>query len=269
MSLPTLPTAETSLEVINQDLEIKPFTFGGRTITVGKQMGPLKEIIYGDNGVGKTTLAASGKKPIISDMEGNCNHIDAPKIRIYSIEEHKEFLRELLSQQHDYKTLVVDSLDSIESMISEKLNKTYSSNELSYGKDKAKWVSEINELIDLYEKLSTRKGMNIIFTAHWKVKAANNPMVEQYDRYDLRINEHMRTGFCNWVQCILLAMKEVQLEESKSSGFGKKRAKNIERRVLYTRGSPTYYGKNVFNLPEKMPMDWGELTSNIMKFYNK
>jgi len=107
-----------------------------------------------------------------------------------------------------------------------------------------------------------------LFTAHWKVKTANNPMTEQYDRYDMRINEEMRTGFCNWVQFILLATKKVILEE-KEQGFGKRKAKNLERRVLHTRGDPTYYGKNVFNLPAEMAMDWEQFITNVRSFYTK
>lgn len=252
-----------------QNVIQKPvFMFKGREISTGKKMSPLKAIIYGDNGIGKTTFAASAKNPIIIDLEGNCNHIEAPKQRIKSLDELEELLNALLAQDHDYKTLVIDSLDSLEILISEKISNNHTSQELSFGKSAAIWTRYIKDLITKLEKLTDLKGMNILFTAHWKVKTANNPMTEQYDRYDLRITEVMRTGFCNWVQCILLAIKEVILEEKKDSGFGKKKAKNIERRVLYTRGDPTYYGKNVFDLPAKIPLDWEQFTNNVKKFYN-
>jgi hypothetical protein len=244
------------------------FMFKGHEISSGKKMAPIKAIIYGDNGVGKTTFAASAKSPIIADLEGNCNHIEADKQRITSLSEFEEFLGALLQQNHEYKTLVIDSLDSLEILISEKISRNYTSQELDYGKSANIWKQYIKELIEKIDYLSSKKSMNIVFTAHWKVKAANNPMTEQYDRYDLRVGEHMRTGFCNWVQCIFLALKEVVFEE-KNAGFGKKRAKNIERRVLYTRGDPTYYGKNVFDLPGKLPMDWEQFTNNVKNFYAK
>ena len=253
-----------------QEVTSKPvFRFKGHEISRGKKMAPLKAVIYGDNGVGKTTFAASSKNPIIADLEGNCNHIEADKQRILSLDEFEDFLGALLQQDHEYKTLVVDSLDSLEILISEKINQAHTAQELSYGKSGAIWVKYIKDLITKLDKLSAMKGMNIVFTAHWKVKTANNPMTEQYDRYDLRINEQMRTGFCNWVQCILLALKEVLFEEKKETGFGKKKAKNIERRVLYTRGDPTYYGKNVFDLPGKLPLDWEQFTNNVKNFYSK
>lgn len=201
-------------------------------------------------------------------MEGNCSHIDAPKYRITSLDDFEDFIDALFVQDTDYKSLVIDSLDSLEILISEKIAKNHTAQELSFGKSTAIWAKYIKDIVAKLEWLSAQKGMSILFTAHWKVKAANNPMTDQYDRYDLRISEVMRTGFCNWVQFIVLALKEVVFEEKKDMGFGKKKARNIERRVLYTRGDPTYYGKNVFNLPEKMPMDWEQFITNVKKFYN-
>lgn len=252
---------------LQQITENKAFVFMGREISVGKKISPLRGIIYGDNGIGKTTFASSARNPIIIDMEGNCGHIDAPSCRITDLDEFNQFLNALLTQENNYKTIVIDSLDSLQVIISEKIAQRHTQQELSYGKSGAIWAKTIKDITASLEKLSTLKGMNILFTAHWKVKPANNPMTEQYDRYDMRINEEMRTGFCNWVQFIFLAMKDVVLDEEKS-GFGKKKAKGVERRVLHTRGDPTYYGKNVFDLPAKIPMDWEQFTTNVKNFYS-
>jgi len=106
-----------------QNATQKPvFMFKGHEISIGKKISPLKAIIYGDNGIGKTTFAASAKNPIIVDLEGNCNHIEAPKQRITSLDELEELLNALMAQDHDYKTLVIDSLDSLEVLISEKIS---------------------------------------------------------------------------------------------------------------------------------------------------
>lgn len=248
--------------------EKKAFMFMGKEISCGKKISPLRGIVYGDNGIGKTTFTASAKNPIIIDMEGNCGHIDAPKCRITDMDQFQELLNALLSQENDYCTLVVDSLDSLQIILSERISKKYTTQELGFGRSNAIWAREIRYITEKLEKLSTSKGMNILFTAHWKVKTANNPMTEQYDRYDLRINEEMRTGFCNWVQFIILATKEVIFEDKKETGFGKKKAKNVERRVLHTRGDPTYYGKNVFDLPPKLAMDWEQFITNVKNFYS-
>jgi len=249
------------------------FYFKGSPIVVGKKMSPLKGIIYGDNGIGKTSILSCAKNPLIIDMEGNCSHIKAPSVKISNISDFHELINSLIDKDHEYKSLVVDSLDSLQILIADKMSKDYDAKELSYGKSNGIFSRKIKEIVDKFEMLQEKKKMNILFTAHWKVKMANNPMVEAYDRYDLRINEEMRTGFCNWVQFILLANKEVLFEDKKDMGFGKKKAKGIERRVLHTAGDPTYYGKNVFNFPKKMGMEteqagWDNIINNVKIFYN-
>lgn len=248
-------------------IEKKPSIFMGREILTGRKMSPLRGIIYGDNGIGKTTFASSGLKPFILDMEGNCGHIDAPSFRISDLESFNDALNELIKNEYDYKTLAIDSLDSLQVLLGDSISKRYTPQELGFGRSNGIWAKEIKNITTKLEYLNEFKGMNVIFTAHWKVKTANNPMTEQYDRYDLRINEEMRTGFCNWVQFIVLATKDV-IMDGKEGGFGKKQAKNIERRVLHTRGTPAYYGKNVYDLPPTIPMDWDSFISNVKKFYN-
>lgn len=243
-------------------------------ITRGITIGPMRGIVYGDNGVGKTSTLACAMNPIIMNMEGNCDHINADKKRITKLEDFHGLLNDLLIQPHDYKTLIPDSLDSTQILLNEKIMNTYSLKQLSFGKDAGIWKIYIKEIMDKIEKLSTIRGMNVLFTAHLKVKSVNNPMTEAYDRYDLRVNEEMRNGFCNWAQFIVFAQKEVILEEEEAN-FGKKKAKSLVRRAWYTQGDPTYYGKNVFNLPKKIPMmetpqeGWEQFINNVKKFYSK
>lgn len=256
----------------NQEtIEMHQPLFRGRETPTGITILPLKGIIYGDNGVGKTTTLSQAASPIIADMEGNCGHIKVPKESIDSFALFNEFLDYLLVAH--YKSLILDSLDSLQILISEVISQNHSAQDLSYGKDGPIWSKYIKGVVDKLDRLHRVKRMNILITAHRRVKSANNPMTDQYDRYDLKINEHMRTGFCNWVQFICLESLEAVFEEKKESGFGKKKAKTIERRVLYTHGDPTYYGKNVFNLPAKILMEtpekgWEQFMIHVKRFYN-
>lgn len=257
--------ALTEEKIPNNNLD-----FRGKPILRGKVMNPLKLIIYGDNGVGKTTFCAGARNPILWDLEGNSGHIEGvdKKTDLFCLEDCEEYLSDLLNHNHDYKTLIIDSLDSLETLFAEKITRKHSASELGFGKSKDIWAKYIKEFIEKLNKLQRVKKMNILITANWKVKQVNNPMADGYDRHDLRINEAFRTGFCTWVQCILLAMKDVIIDNTNTGGFGKKKAKDIKRHVLYTSGSPVYYGKNVFNLPEKLPLEWEEFSNHVKNFYN-
>jgi ATPase subunit of ABC transporter with duplicated ATPase domains len=254
--------------------EKKPFAFRGVEITIGKIAMPLRAMFYGENGAGKTSIFACAQKPILFDMEGNCGHIDkVEKTRIQSLAQFHSCLDDLIIQDHEFKSLILDSADSIQIYLNHLIEKSHTPEQLAYRRAGAVWTKHVTEIIDKLEYLNCKKRMNILITAQLKTKSANNPMTAQYDRYDIGLNDEMRKGFCNWVQCIALINKEVILED-KSAGFGKKKAKGIDRRVLHTKGAPTYFGKNVYDLPEKILVEtpekgWEEFTKHVKNFYSK
>jgi AAA domain len=257
---------------MEQEIEkIAPsFKFEGMEPVTQKVIMPCKGIFYGDNGVGKSTLLSESKNPLIADMEGNCEHLKVNRFRITSALQLEKLLYTLLSQDHSYNTLGVDSLDSLETMISERINE--SGEDISWGKSKAVWEKHIMIFISLFERLYLEKNMNILFTAHVDVKTENNPMTEPYDRYILTINKHMKTVFCNWSQFVAFAMKEVLTDNKSSANFGKKKAKDTDRVILHTTGNAKYYAKNIFNLPEKIYLpqgeSWSAFSENVKKYYN-
>lgn len=241
-----------------------------QTIIKGKQISPLKIMFYGENGAGKSKTLSFAKSPIMLDMEGNSDHIEIEKAPVTSFTKFDNWIDYLIASEHEYKSLIIDSVDSLQMFISTEINSKYSKNDLAYGKESAIWAKYIKEIIDKLEYLRVKKGMNIFMTAQRKTKTENNPMTEPYDRYDVKINEQMR-AFCNWCQAICLLTKNVILD-SKDASFGKKKAKNVEHRVLYTHGTPAYFGKNVFDLPETIFIEkgekgWEHFLSHIKNYY--
>jgi AAA domain len=248
------------------------FTIG--EITVGITIMPLRGMVYGENGAGKTSLFSWAPKPILFNMEGNCDHINhVEKIRIQSLEHFLSALNDLITKEHNYKSLILDSADSIQIYLNNLIEKTHTPEQLAYRRAGCVWTKHVTEIINKLEYLNSIKRMNILITAQLKTKTANNPMTEQYDRYDIGLNDEMRKGFCNWVQFIGFINKDV-VKEEKGGGFGKMKAKNIDRRVLHTKGTPTYFGKNVYDLPEKILLEsaekgWQEFTKHVKNFYSK
>lgn len=244
-----------------------PFSFGGKFITAKKAMTPLKIIVYGYNGVGKSTFASEAKNPIFMDLEGNVDHLEVPKQPISSLIDVVEFLKCLLEQSHDYNTLVIDSLDSLGLLVTEYVTKTYSKADLAFGKDSVKSIEKCREIVALLDRLRKEKKMHIIFTAHSCVKRCENPLTETFDKYELKLNEKMASIFCNWVHCILFAVNDVFFEAEKGKQGGKQKAKNIMKRSMYTMGNTAYVAKNVFDLPSKMDFKWEEFKQHVMKFF--
>jgi hypothetical protein len=241
-------------------------------IITGIQKVPLKGIIYGDNGAGKTSMLSHAMNSFTLDMEGNCGHIKGDRTTIANLTQYNNALDYLLYEQHDYKSLINDSLDSIETFFTQEMEGQYGKSQLEFGRDGRILKACAQDILVKLDKLHQVRKMNILFTAHLDTKAANNPMVENFDRFDLRLHKSMKTVFCNWAQFICLLQKVPTLE--KGGGFGKMKAKDTDRRVLHTRGTPTYYGKNVFNLPSEIYMGdnpekgWKNFIEQINNFYS-
>ena len=81
----------------------------------------------------------------------------------------------------------------------------------------------------------------------------------------------------DWVSCIFFAVKEISdREEDKESTSTKNPVKNRRLvynkngldRLLYTSGNAAYYAKNIFDLPERMQMNWDLMVEHIKKNFN-
>ena len=85
-------------------------------ISSGKLKTPLKGLFYGIPGVGKSTLAASFPNPLILDIEGSTGRLDVDRVdlRKEKFSTVMEWLRRLAKEEHDYQTLVIDTIDWLE-----------------------------------------------------------------------------------------------------------------------------------------------------------
>jgi hypothetical protein len=253
------------------------FLFEGLPMINTKRFVPCKAIVYGANGIGKSSLGCRAKNPILMDMEGNANHLDVarPKNKINSFEQARSFINTLIIKDHNFNTLIVDSADSLETFMTEKMYDESKDpiKDLAFGGSAKLYIKYTGEFMGALETLYTKKNMNIIIVAHEKIKPANDPMVEPHDRYVLKINESMKSIFCNWVQCVFFIKQEVVLEEKDRGSFGKKRAKEVDRRIIYTSPTPTHYAKNTFNLPHKILYEkdkgWDTIVGHIKNYYNE
>jgi len=85
-------------------------------ISSGKLKTPLKGLFYGIPGVGKSTLAASFPNPLILDIEGSTGRLDVDRVdlRKEKFSTVMDWLRRLAKEEHDYQTLVIDTIDWLE-----------------------------------------------------------------------------------------------------------------------------------------------------------
>lgn len=232
-------------------------------VTKGKQKLPHLLLLYGPDGVGKSTFGAQAPKPIFLGPEKGTTNLDVARFPTpKNWDDILLAVDELSNQAHEYKTLVIDTLDWLEPLVYGAICKKYETNSIEkaaggYGKG---YREAYNEMVEFRQKLSflrEHKKMNIILLAHSKVVTFEDPTTEHgYSRYELKLqdsaNVSMRSMWREYVDSVLFCNFETF-----SKGEGKQaRGITSRDRKMWTERDAGFDAKNRFGLPFEMPLDF-------------
>lgn len=232
-----------------------------------KQVQPPRVIIYGTPKIGKTSFAASADKPVILDLEGGSDNINVARVgrdSLTSFAAVMDVLRSLYSQPHDYKTVVIDSIDWLERMIFDEVAKEHGARTiddykvaaLGFGKGYTIALNIIKSLLAALDKLRLDRNMTVILICHSAIKKFTDPESESFDRFTLKLNEKVEGLLKEWSDCILFAKQKVYVTSSEE-GFNKKINKGRSGdRVIYTQEAASYLAGNRYELPTELPLDF-------------
>jgi len=227
-----------------------------KTVSKGIIKKPHYILMHGLPGLGKSSFAAGSLDPIYLCAEKGTNHLDVSRLELNDFDGFLKAIAELRDTKHDYKTVVIDTIDHVEPLIFKEVCKDKSKNtieDIGYAKGYEFALDYWSKLINGLEELR-ENGMNIILLAHTFVKTFNDPqLAEGYDRYQVKLHHKASSLIIDRVECVLFANYETFLktgdnEKTKAFGDG--------ARVIYTEHRPAAVAKNRFNLPYKLPLDW-------------
>lgn len=227
---------------------------------------PPNMIIYGPRGVGKTTFAASAPDPVMIRTE-RVGHF--PGVQMFpqsgTFDEVLEALTVLASEEHSFRTLIVDSLDWLEQLIwahliavrptDEKGRKVSDIQDYGYGKGFGYALDYWMSYLKAVEFLRTKKEMTIIQIAHSEVRRFDDPTSDSYDRYQLKLHKGASERLQEGADAVLFAQaRHATTKETVGFNNEKTRAVGQGDRVLYTDARPAFDAKNRFGLPYEIPM---------------
>lgn len=228
---------------------------------------PPRVVLYGPHGVGKNTFAASAPKPVLINIEdGHPSDmpIDAfPKATSFT--EIIEAFGALYSEEHDFETLIVDSLDWLEPIVwSEacKRNNWQSIEDAGYGKGYLAALDIWREYLDAVDSLRNDRSMAVIQIAHAQITRFDSPETEPYDRYGIKLHKRASELVQEHADMVLFANWKTNVTKT-DVGFNKKVARGIGggTRVIYTEERPAFLAKNRHRLPPELPLEWTALTA--------
>lgn len=223
----------------------------------GKQQNAMKCVIYGPEGIGKSTFASRFPRPIILDTEGSTGALDVDRVLVQSWTELTQAVDSLLQNSQDYATVVIDTADWAEKLCTEHIvskNHWQGIEDAGYGKGYVYVAEEFGKLLNRLEQLK-RRGLHVVLTAHAAMRKFEQPdEMNPYDRWELKLSKKCAPLLKEWSDMLLFANYKTFVVQS---GDGKKaKATGGTRRVMYTQHAATWDAKNRFGLPPEMDFDF-------------
>jgi hypothetical protein len=208
-------------------------------------------VIYGTEGVGKSTFAASAPAPVFVAAEDGIRHLDVP-----AFPEPRTFDDVLaavaaLNGEHQYKTLVIDSLDWVEPMIHAALCKARGWQDIEapgYGKGYVAAAEEWRRLLIALDLVRAR-GVGIVLIAHAQIKPFNNPAGPDYSRFELKLAKQAAALVREWSDALLFAAHDDRVTKD-GKGY------SAGQRVIHTVHSAAYDAKCRAQVPPVLPLEW-------------
>jgi hypothetical protein len=226
-------------------------------------------------------MASKFPKPIFLDLEGNVNHFAIPKQRIKSWTDALRFLEVLLTQEHAFHTVVLDSVDQLELYAKPVACKTVGINNINegYGKGLNELTSMMEQLRSLLERLSEERKMHIVLIAHSKVQQIDTLGELTHHKISPSLHERVAPLFTDWCNIVGYAHLLIAKERDVQGGFNStktiadiKEDKDLGSRVLQVESTPQYVAKNVFDFPTKdgkLKLSAKEMLAHIKTFYEQ
>ena len=226
--------------------------------TRGIVSAPIRLVLYGTDGVGKTTFASQAPAPVFLPVEDGCAQLDVARLEApRTWGQAMASLRLLETEQHDFRTVVVDTIDWLERLCWEHVCAAAGVKSIEdvgggYGKGYLAALNEWSLFCDALDRLRA-KGMGSILLAHAAVRTFKNPNGADYDKWNLALHEKSAGKIRGWADVVGFAQYVVF-----AVAKGRERAKAVGdgARVLSCVERPAWYGKNRYDLPAEMPLDY-------------
>nr|DAS80777.1 MAG TPA: AAA domain protein [Caudoviricetes sp.] len=236
-------------------------------ITSGKIAAAQKVVVYGPEGIGKSTFASKFPDPLFIDTEGSTRNMDVR--RFPSPESWQalcEMARHIVQNPNLCKTLVIDTADWAEYLCSAHVIARTNRSDIKgiedygYGKGYVYLAEEFSRLLHILDDVIAC-GIHVCVNAHAMIRKFDQPdEIGSYDRWELKLGKKTAPLLKEWCDLLLFANYKTMVinVDNQGAAKGKNKAQG-GKRVMYTAHTPAWDAKNRHGLPEELPFEYQQI----------
>lgn len=223
---------------------------------------PSRVFIHAPEKFGKSSVACFAPRPVFILTEGETGLLSLiesgqvpetpylPEAR--SFDDLTAYCKAILNDQHEYRSLVIDTSNGAERMLATKVLEEEFGGQmmgkdgfLAYGKGDLACVSHWTRFLRLLDEIRITRKMMVILLAHTKVKTVNNPSGPDYDQLRPEGVEKLWSLTHKWADIIAAGVHDLTVKDDK--------VKESKGRFLVCSGTASIVAGNRYGLPERIP----------------
>jgi len=266
-------------------------------VTTGEDRGdtpPAVAVVHGGRGLGKTSLGGLAPKAIVLAVEDPDLvplPLTVPRLVVTTADEARELaegapepgdegarrqqmkrhrlvwvrtmqrLMMLRDQPHDYRVLVIDTVDALEPCchayccIRDEQPRINATTKL-YGYHEGYKIAaeEFRVFSQLCQDLKRKRGMTVFQVAHSASRAVKDATMPDHEKQAVRLHKHAADLLCDDADAVLFVRKESELWADGSGDAVRMKIRQKQRTICNTRVGDGWDAKNRLFLPDPLPV---------------
>ena len=218
---------------------------------------PLRLVIYGRGGVGKSTFCSKFPGVVFIPVENGLANIDAKATRQpTSWEDFLSIVRELATDDR-FQAIAIDSLDAAEMLswhhVAKFIHKKPDVSSVGFKDGYASSLVQFRVLLNELE-IAHRNGKAILLIAQATRKNIQNPMGDNYQSYAMKLYDGPAASVFGlireWVDIVAFAQEDVAVDADKRKAY------STGKRYLHLQPKAGYDAKTRYALPDSIDFEY-------------